>query len=129
MGMVENIKDAVKLAQQLDNVEIVKALLDTQQSALELMEQNQDLREEVARLKKNLELEGTVKYDDGAYWTENGDRDGPFCTKCWDVKRTLVRMKHSNYEWFKCPNCETACDIPSGPGATPCPPQQPPDFY
>ncbi len=130
MGVLETIKDAVKLAQKLGNVEIAQALIDAQQAALDLMGENQSLRDEVARLNEALELQGTVKYDDGAYWTENGDRDGPFCTKCWDVDQKLVRMKHTHTEWFHCPNCETRCEIPSGPGATPSPPpQQPPDFY
>ena len=118
MGIVDIIKDAIRLARKLDNVAIVKALLDAQQSALELTQQNEELREEVARLKEALELHGTVKYDDGAYWSENGDRDGPFCTKCWEVDGKLVRMKHTEDQWFKCPNCKIGCDIPSGPGAT-----------
>ncbi len=130
MGVLETIKDAVKLAQKLGNVEIAQALIDAQQAALDLMGENQSLRNEVARLKEALELQGTVKYDDGAYWSENGDRDGPFCTKCWDADEKLIRMKHTNFTWFKCPHCKTACEIPSGPGATPRPPpQQPPNFY
>ena len=119
MGVIETIKDAVKLAQKLGNVEIAQALIDTQQAALDLMGENQSLRGEVARLKEALELQGTVKYNGGAYWSENGDRDGPFCTKCWEVDGKLVRMKHTEDQWFKCPNCKIGCDVPSGPGATP----------
>ena len=130
MGFIENMKEAVKFAQQLGNVEMTQSLVSAQQDALDLMGENQSLRDEVVHLKEALELQGTVKYDDGAYWSENGDRDGPFCTKCWDVGRTLVRMKHGGFESFWCPNCKTPSDIPSGPGATPRPPpQQPPNFY
>ena len=70
MGWIDKLKEAVKLAQKLGNVEITQALLDAQQAALELMEQNQTLRNENARLLQSLQLKGTVKYDGGAYWQE-----------------------------------------------------------
>ena len=95
MGFIENMKEAVKFAQQLGSVEMTQSLISAQQDALDLMGENQGLRDEVARLTEALELQGTVKYDDGAYWRENGDRDGPFCTKCWnDRSRTNTRTNN-----------------------------------
>ena len=51
MGVIETIRNAAKLAQQQGNVEVSQALLDVQRAALELVEQNQALREENANLR------------------------------------------------------------------------------
>ncbi len=51
MEVIETLKEAVKLAQKLGNVEMYQALIDAQQAALELMEKNQVLIEENAHLR------------------------------------------------------------------------------
>ena len=132
------IKKGIALAKKAGDNEVLEILLDAQEQALDLRDEvlslrteRQELRAENAQLREALKLQGTVKYDDGAYWTENEERDGPFCTKCWDADERLIRMKHTYHEWFECPNCKTACQIPSGPGATSSPPPQrpPKDIY
>ena len=127
MGVVDSLKDAVKLAQQLGSVEIAQSLIDAQQSALDMMEQNRALKEEVAQLKQALELKGAVNFHGGAYWHEvEGKRDGLFCSKCWDVNQKLVRIHHNTEQWFHCPSCEQLFVVPDGPDASP--PSDPPGF-
>ena len=112
MGVIDNLKDAVKLAQQLGNVEMAQSLIDAQRSALELMEQNGALKEENTKLKQALELKGAVNFDGGAYWREvEGKRDGPFCTKCWDADSKLMRMHPTKSPWCRCPKCEKAFEV------------------
>ena len=51
MEVIKTLNEAAKLAQKLGNVEMGQALIDAQQAALELMEQNRVLREENASLR------------------------------------------------------------------------------
>ena len=51
MGVIETLKEAVKLAQKLGDAEMGQALIDAQEATLELMEQNHVLREENAHLR------------------------------------------------------------------------------
>ena len=72
MGLYEAAKDAFKIAKSLDNIELQTQLLDLQEQALELVAENQSLKEELALSKMEFR-------DDGMYW--DGD-DGPYCPKC-----------------------------------------------
>lgn len=67
MGVYDAAKDALKVAQQLDNVELVKKLLDVQRDALDLQEKYQTasrkiivLEDEVKELKKTTTLEQEI---------------------------------------------------------------------
>ncbi len=72
MGLYEAAKDAFKIAKSLNNIELQTQLLDLQEQALELVAENQSLKEELALRKMEFR-------EDGMYW--DGE-DGPYCPKC-----------------------------------------------
>lgn len=94
MGVLETIKDAVKLAQKLGNVEISQALIDAQQAALDLMTENQKLRGELAQLREVLEKEHQLEFHHDTYWLRTAPQtlDGPFSATPWDNDKKLLRM-------------------------------------
>ena len=90
MELARNAKDA-QLAMKISSevAEIQGKLLDVQQQALTLQDENQRLNELIQGLKDNSSLRERVSFHDGAYWEkqDDGSEAGPFCPSCWtDLK-------------------------------------------
>lgn len=111
MNIIENAKEAVKLVQQIDNIELYKKILDVQSDGLEIMEQLKEKIEKIDILEKALEFKGKLVVRGSAYFlTNDSDEiiDGPFCTKCFDIdhKKCRIiprgRIDHSEVQCLKC---------------------------
>lgn len=106
----ETIKDAVSLAQQSDNIQLYKSVLDAYNAAIELMSENADLREEIKELKGQMGIEKQLVFDRDVYYVKNddGENEGPYCTTCWDVDRKLVRLSkgYSAAGDYVCHHCK-----------------------
>jgi regulator of replication initiation timing len=107
MSIIENIKSIANILQKADNIELYRKILDLQTDAMELVEQNYELKNEVRELKNKLSFRGNLIHRNNKYWKLNdqGDEDGPFCTTCWDVKELLVRLHILNNGYVTCHNC------------------------
>jgi len=112
MGIIENAKEAVKIVQQIDNIDLYRRILDLQGEAIELTEELKKKDEIIAQLKDALDLKGKFIYKDSAYYItdENGKIiDGPFCTKCFDVDHVKCRLVPENIDpQVICPNCRVS---------------------
>ena len=118
MGIIENAKEAVKLVQQIDNMELYRNILDLQAEALELVQQLKEKDETIEKLKTALELKGKMVCEHSAYWIKDDQgskTDGPFCTNCFDNEHATRRLvqggKPSNkgghdWSWIQCPKCK-----------------------
>ncbi|MBL7152395.1 MAG: hypothetical protein ISS79_01665 [Phycisphaerae bacterium] len=112
MGIVENAKEAVKLVQQIDNVELYRKILDLQSEAMDLTEQLQQRDEKIRFLEEALRLKGKMIPIRSAYYlTDDAGEivDGPFCTKCFDVDHVqcrLVRTGNYYHELVHCLKCK-----------------------
>lgn len=91
------------------NLEAEQKLLELREAFFSLKEENLDLKEQLQELKEEMKILDDLSYEEPFYFTGEGDnRDGPFCQKCFDVDKILVRlipvtsMKGSH----KCKNCE-----------------------
>lgn len=124
MGIVDNIKDAVKLAQTVGNTELYHKLnavqmdfLELSEKARQLQDENHELREKLRQKERLDELLNKRTHRDNAYWV--GD-DGPYCTGCWDSKDKAVRMRTEGNGYAVCPICKNqVCYDPSARGASP----------
>ena len=111
MGIIEEFKEVVKLAQKLDNMELYRKILDLQAEIIRVVEENMQLKAQVKELSKKLTIQETLEFKEEAYWRklEDGTEDGPFCTSCWDSEQKLIRMivfKKSGQP-KGCPVCHT----------------------
>ena len=110
MGLIDTIKEAAEMAQQLGQIELRSKILDLQTAALEEREERLRLVGQIEQLQKVLDVSDRLSFSDNRYWMENDDgtKDGPFCTRCWDVDRNLVRL-HTTGSITSCPdrNCPT----------------------
>lgn len=110
MDAIQAIKDSVKIAKDIGNVELRSQLLDVQSELNELKEKVNDLTSENRELRGQLDLKESLSFDNslGAYFLilKDGASDGPYCSKCYDVSRNLVRMLKHGSTRFHCPACQ-----------------------
>lgn len=108
MSIIDDIKSIAKTIQQADNIELYQKILNVQAEALEVVEQNNKLRDENHELKEKLKIKENLKHERNSYWIESdGKNDGPFCSRCWDVDKNLVRLHPcGNPAYYDCPNCK-----------------------
>jgi len=108
MSIIDDIKSVAKTIQQAGNIELYQKILDLQGQALEVVEESSKLRDENRELKEKLQIKENLKHERNSYWLDSGGKqDGPFCSRCWDVDKNLVRLHPGgNPAYYHCPNCK-----------------------
>ena len=108
MAIFDELKAIGKILQEAGKIEQYQQILEAQRELLEMQKKIQNLEKENAELKEKLKIKENLIYENNAYWISNeGKKDGPFCTRCWDVDKNLVRMHPgSNSAYYYCPNCK-----------------------
>lgn len=110
MSIIEDAKSVVKLVQQIDNIELYGKILDLQGQIFELVDQNRKLKVDIDSLQEKLKTKAALKFEHNAYWKilQDGSREGPFCSRCWDVASNVVRMlQEPGSQYHECPNCRS----------------------
>lgn len=88
MGAVENVKDALKVLQVSDNMDILKSYIAIEKEFIALKTEINSLKEENKDLKRKLEINEIVYLKNNAYYFLYNDIEkGPFCTKCYDDEK------------------------------------------
>lgn len=111
MGVVENIKDAFKVLQASDNMDILKSYIAIENEFYALKTEINSLKEENKDLKRKLEINEIVYLKNNAYYFLYNDIEkGPFCTKCYDDEKKLITMQEKDNGIsmvnFECPKCK-----------------------
>ena len=109
MSIIDNVKNVAGLIHKADNIELYGKILDLQKDAMDIVEENRNLKEENRSLKKRIELVGKMIFERNTYWIIEGEnKDGPFCSACWDDKNKKVRMqiRHDDSTCCDCPVCK-----------------------
>lgn len=85
--------------------EMRSALLEAQES-----DRTKELR--ILELEGRLKFKGTMKYEAPFYLSigADGERDGPFCQKCWDADEKPIRLQHVNHGRWHCAECKNRFD-------------------
>ena len=126
MGIIDTAKDVATLVQKLDNIELNKKILELQGQIMSVLEENHSLKDQVRNLRGKLEFQGSLNFRQNMYFCElpDGTEDGPFCSRCWDVEKTAVRLQtlHSGAKF--CPGCKRSAPG-SGDGSDEPPPIPP----
>jgi hypothetical protein len=107
MGIIDNFRDVLKIADTANNLELYKRLSELQNAVLALEEENRTLRDEVRRRDEQRDIGARLRPRDNAYYSDDGKQlDGPFCMRCWDVDQKLVRERHgATAGTHYCPEC------------------------
>lgn len=111
MGWYEAFKDSLKLAQQSDNIELTRQLLEIQREVQELQQENFELKNELSRLteRQSKKIEYNEKRTALYEIKEDGTKDGPYCTACWEKNGQLISVhtyEHGTQTRQGCPVCK-----------------------
>lgn len=74
MGVIETVKDIGVLVQKLDNMDLVKRLVELQEQVYEVVAENRDLKEANRGLREKLITREQLAFRKNAYWS---DQEGP----------------------------------------------------
>ena len=107
MGVIDAVKEAVRLADEYRDTPLYEAIISLREQVVELSEKNLQLYEESQELKRKLSVKGEYKFSPPFYYL--GGDDHPFCQRCIDVNGIPVRlyygfveMKGSGYLCHEC---------------------------
>ena len=85
MGWYEALKDGISVAQKADNLQLVRDLLEAQQQIFDLVNENNQLKDEIKRLNEVVDIEENIERHKDAYITLKNDSEKLiYCSCCWD---------------------------------------------
>lgn len=119
MDIIDIGKKLLQAIKDGDGITASQLILELEAMALDLRNENERLREQVARLEARVELADNMTFDGTYYWRGEGDtRDGPFCQKCLDGEHRAIRLQYkdktvSDYKsaWYECHNCQSKIEL------------------
>lgn len=115
MSILDDIKSVIGIIQKVDNIDLYQKILDIQRQALNLVDENRKVEEEKSSLEKQLDISDRLVFStsESAYMLRTNELpDGPFCTRCYDVDKKIVRLHHGLVEdVLECPHCERTVHI------------------
>lgn len=104
--------DFLKIAELIKDPDLRMKITDLYGQNIELKEINHKLRMDLQEIKEKSKINSELTHKDNHYYK---GKDGPFCTKCWDVDSNLVRLHEGSpgngQRYFTCPNCKTHTTI------------------
>jgi len=122
-GALASIKNATDIARMIREsgatlkqaeinfklAELMGALADAKVEVAGIRELLVEREEEIRRLKDDLRVKGGMEYEQPYYFlrTENG-KEGPFCQKCYDSNKKLIRLQLPGREgYWECNECKS----------------------
>ncbi len=116
MDAYEILKDLIKEAKRLKNLEMISLSMDVQEKIFEFKEELESVKDENRELKKQLELiknpsisEDDIKYYPAGFFTLNSKGNKlPYCSACWKAKRIQIPLSRQFKSWdYKCSSCQS----------------------
>ncbi len=112
MGLYEGAKGVANILKEAGKIEEYLKIIDLIDDLLEKQRKIQILEEENTRLKNKLMISESYYFKNNAYYHENTE-DGPFCSRCFDKDKNLIRIiprKLSSNNSF-CPECKNMVNL------------------
>ena len=111
MGIIENFKDVLKIADAANNLDLYKKLAELQTAVLGLQQDNQTLKGRVNELSGQLSLKEKMRFEAPFYYQE-GD-DTPFCSACFEARdrqaiHVVRRHDYGSEVRWECLECKNS---------------------
>lgn len=101
-----NYADIMQLVKQGLTLEAQEKIMELRTAALQLQEDNINLRERIKALEEAAAVRESVTWEAPFYWRKlGGAKDGPFCQKCYDDEGKLVRAQDLHNGYWRCFKC------------------------
>lgn len=90
---------------KLQLADLISALADAKIEIANVRETMSDKETELNSLKQKLEIKENIVWERPCYFVvENDKKDGPYCQKCYDSKKLLIRLQGED-GWWQCHEC------------------------
>lgn len=89
MGILDTLKTVGNTLREADKIDQYQQILEVQQLLLDMQEENQNLKKENQELRDKLIQKKKLKFESNSYWNEE---DGPFCMNCYDDAGKMIRL-------------------------------------
>lgn len=90
--------------------DLIGALADAKVAIATIQEDMAEKDAEITKLKNELKISGNIFYESPYYFIkvdDKSERDGPFCQKCYDSNRKLIRLQSQETKgYWLCKECE-----------------------
>jgi len=91
---------------KLKLADLITALADARIQIAEIKESLSEKDAQIKELLAQLEVKGSLIWESPYYWlTQPNGRDGPFCQRCYDKDRALVRLQGNSRGYWQCKAC------------------------
>lgn len=110
MAIYDFVKDAIGIAQQADNIDLIKKLLDIGQMAQDLQNENAALKKKIDELTKSRQFEQDIVRHKEPYYTLKSDGEESaiyYCSTCYGKENKKIQMMPLNDSELWCPACRT----------------------
>lgn len=107
--VISDSADSLEQAEiKLKLAELMSALADTKSQIsdikLELISKNEKIKE----LENQIKIEKELKFEPPYYWKINNDeKEGPYCQKCFDYTKKLIRLQDEKNGTWRCLVCSS----------------------
>lgn len=121
MAIFDELKSIAKTLREADKIPQYEQILGVQAKLLEQQKLISDLESENKDLRERLTTKENLVAERNMYWSiKGGNKDGPFCTSCWDSEALLVRLHCSeSHRGIQCPKCKIWTVRPTAYGIDP----------
>ena len=86
MTLADSIKGIKNIAVGMDNLELISKLIDLQEQAYSILDENRELRLKLEEYERHEESAFDLEYLADFYYKKS-DGSGPYCSVCWDTRK------------------------------------------
>lgn len=85
---------------------VQESLFYIREELLRVQDEKHVLKNRIKALEENLSQKEKLQYIKPSYWlVEESEKDGPFCQKCHDAKKLLMRLQGGKNDVWSCHEC------------------------
>jgi regulator of replication initiation timing len=83
-------------------------LFEIREQLINQQDENHKLRELNNKLQNDIASTNKMFYEKPFYWSkeDGGEKDGPFCQKCFDATKKTIRLQDKGNDLWKCYECQ-----------------------
>ncbi len=111
---IPSYTDIVDLLKKGATVEAQEKIMELREAVHAVQEENLNLKKRIRELEGELETKELLLFDESVYWLQvpgSDKHDGPFCQRCYDVNKNLVRLQNVDGRYWNCHECKSAPDM------------------
>ena len=109
MNIVSQFQEVAELVKKVASreikAELLQKLIDVQQTAFNLQQENAELREKIKAMNDAEAQKEQYHYANNAYWRLDEIPPHPYCTACFDDKGKAIRLTITTAA-SRCPVCQ-----------------------